>query len=478
MDIVLAVINAKWIHPSLALRLLKANLGGLGDRSEIMEFSLRQNLEEKTNPILAARPRILGLSVSMWNHRATLELLEALEEKWARGQKPFVVLGGPEVSWLPGDAEIFRYADFVIRGEGEESFRLLCHELLYSPESANQKILTGSKFLSRGDTMVALDKAAYAYGLYTDEDIQKKLIYVESSRGCPFGCEFCLSGSEKQEVREFPLETFLPEMGTLIDRGVRTFKFLDRTFNLDIKRAAGIMEFFLGRIETKGSRPFCVHLEMVPSRFPPELRELIRRFPPGTLRLELGIQTFNRKTAELVHRSWDAEGSALETLKFLREKTNAILHVDLIAGLPDEDFASFGAGFDLLWRTLSPSTARPESSFEIQPGILKCLPGTPISRHNGMKFSPDPPYEVLETPVLSAAGLDRIKNFARFWEIIVNRNAFPDFIPFIVPSGEAVFGKFMNISDKLLARFGKNWGIDRGELRLFLNSLFPPKDRP
>jgi len=133
-DILLTTINAKWIHPSLALRLLKANLGALEDRCEILEFALRQPLCEKVQPILAAAQhvanlRILGVSVSIWNHTATLELLRELEKFWA-GQKPVIVLGGPEVSHLPQEAEIFRYANFVIRGEGEDAFRMLCEKII------------------------------------------------------------------------------------------------------------------------------------------------------------------------------------------------------------------------------------------------------------------------------------------------------------------------------------------------------------
>ena len=471
-DIVLATINAKWIHPSLALRLLKANLGDAANRSEIIEFALRQPLHEKVNPILAARPRLLGLSVSIWNHKASLELLKALDEKWnITGQKPLIVLGGPEVSWLHEDSEIFRHANYVIRGEGEDSFRSLCYRVFHGQESADTNGNT-AVFLESGDTAVDLNRIKPAYQLYTDEDLEKKLVYVEASRGCPFGCEFC-QGSLKNKARDYPLEAFLAEMKQLLDRGARTFKFLDRSFNLDTGRAAAIMEFFLERIgsSAKDAFPFCVHFEMVPSRFPPELRELIRRFPPGTLRLELGIQTLNRKAAELIHRSW--AGDELEALKFLRAETNAILHVDLIAGLPGEDLTSFGAGFDRLWQTLSFCGSERESRFEIQLGILKCLPGTPIMRHNethGMKYSPEPPYELIETAALSAPELDRLKNFARFWETIVNRNSFPDLIPHILPPGENVFGIFMDLSDKLLEHFGKNWGIDKEKLKSFLEN--------
>ncbi|MCL2139684.1 MAG: cobalamin-dependent protein [Treponema sp.] len=119
-DILLITINAKWIHPSLALRLLKANLGKLEEQCQIAEFALRQNLDEKTGPVLAARPKILGISVSIWNHAATLELLKELWKAWGN-ERPVIVLGGPEVSFLPPDEEIFKYADYCIRGEGEIS---------------------------------------------------------------------------------------------------------------------------------------------------------------------------------------------------------------------------------------------------------------------------------------------------------------------------------------------------------------------
>jgi len=492
-EILLVTINAKWIHPSLALRLLKANLGDIEEPSpfhrhkklssessapvkcEILEFALRQPLREKVEPILAARPRILGFSVSVWNHLATLELLKALEESRDRvpsaaGRKPVVVLGGPEVSWLPEEAEIFQYADYVIRGEGEESFRSLCRELLSGKNIAGPPETGNPVFINRGSSVVDLNNIAPAYNLYTDEDLHKKLIYVEASRGCPFCCEFCQGGMHK--VREFPLGSFLAEMGTLIDRGGRQFKFLDRTFNLNIERAVKIMEFFLDRISAAKDSPPCVHFEMVPSLFSPELKEMLRRFPAGSLRLELGIQTFNPDAAVLIRRAGDRLSAArqsreaLETLEFLRRETNALLHVDLIAGLPGEDGASFGAGFDRLWQTLSGGRA-----FEIQPGILKCLPGTTLSRHNdayGMKYSPLPPYEVIETACLSAGELSGIKNFARFWETIVNRGSFAGLVSRLVPPGEPVFNRFMGLSDRLLEKFGRNWGIGQAEMKLFL----------
>ncbi|WP_010256340.1 B12-binding domain-containing radical SAM protein [Treponema primitia] len=458
-DILLSTINAKWIHPSLALRLLKANLGALEPRCEILEFALRQPLAEKTAPILAARPRVLGISVSIWNHTATVELLKALDPVWAdegvpggAAPRPIIVLGGPEASFLQPDAELFRYADYVIRGEGEIAFRELCTRIL---EPAPTAILP--KFIDAPPVDPALIDPGYR--LYTAEDLTRKLSYVEASRGCPFGCEFCLSsaaqwGRLNRRVREFPLDKFLGEMEILIARGARSFKFLDRTFNLDIERAGRILEFFLERLEP----PMYVHFEMVPSRFPRELREALTRFPPGSLRLELGIQTLNRETAARIGRPVDPERE-LEVLDFLRRETQAIVHADLIAGLPGEDMASFARGFDRLWQV------RPT---EIQLGILKCLPGTAMNRHIepfGMRFNPNPPYEVLETAVMPPEDLDRIKNFARFWELIVNRGVFPHELSALFPEGVPIFAPFMALSDRLLEQFGRNWGIDRRDLQ-------------
>jgi radical SAM superfamily enzyme YgiQ (UPF0313 family) len=480
-DILLTTINAKWIHPSLALRLLKANLGALEERCEILEFALRQPLDEKIQPLLAARPLILSVSVSIWNHTATLELLRELEKLWA-AQRPVVVLGGPEVSHLPPEAEIFRYADYVIRGEGEDAFRTLCENIFAggnerggaAQQAAAQKV--AAQFINAENVDVSGIKSGYR--LYTDEDVTKKLIYVEASRGCPFNCEFCLSSVKSSSVksgdnkaREFPLEPFLAQMDELVRRGVKTFKFLDRTFNINIKRAREIMEFFLEKLEQKNK--IVVHFEMVPSLFPPALREILSRFPPDSLRLEIGIQTLNMEVAARVNRAGCQEqsGQELDAVRFLRVKTNAIIHADLIAGLPGEDLASFGNGFDRLLACLvlpkdkseenGKAALKKTDNTEIQVGMLKLLPGTPISRHNDtfrMRFEPLPPYEVMETSAISAADFLRLKNFARFWEIIVNRKL----ISF--DAEKLTFEKFLALSDSLYAHFGKNWGINKNEL--------------
>jgi radical SAM superfamily enzyme YgiQ (UPF0313 family) len=453
-DIALVTINAKWIHPSLGLRLLKANLAELEERCHIYEFATRQDPAVWTETLLAAKPRIIAFSVSIWNHTATLSLLRALESRWIQNagaaKKPFIVMGGPEAANLPPDSEILTHVDWLIKGEGELAFRDLCRIFL-SDAGTEAVARRGLRIVEA--TELDLSAIDPGYRLYTDEDLNRKLTYVEASRGCPFGCEFCLSSTDRR-VREFPLDPFLAGMETLIARGARSFKFLDRTFNLDAERARAIMVFFLERLVPG----MFVHFEMIPGRFPLELREMLSRFPPGSLRLEVGIQTFNPTVAARVGRASKIE-TELDTLRFLRDHTNAIVHADLIAGLPGEDFASFGSGFDLLW------SAGPD---EIQPGILKRLPGTTLARHDkafSMSYSAEPPYEVISTSTLSREELDRLKNFARFWELIVNRGHFPSYVDRFFPPDQLVFDSFMKLADILRARFGRDWGIARNELR-------------
>jgi radical SAM superfamily enzyme YgiQ (UPF0313 family) len=253
-------------------------------------------------------------------------------------------------------------------------------------------------------------------------------------------------------------------MDALVKRGAKTFKFLDRSFNVNIKRALRICGFFLEKIaERKGG--LLVHFEMVPSRFPDELKEVLARFPPGTLRLEIGVQTLNAEVSARIGRAVSASfDSELETLSFLREKTNALIHADLIAGLPGEDIESLGKGFDRLKAILLPQgepLTEKNIRAEIQLGILKLLPGAPISRLSevfGMRYNPRPPYEVLETAAMRARDVQRVANFARFWELSVNRGLASN------DEDNLSFTSFMEKANSLFAFFGRNWGIDKNEL--------------
>ncbi|MCO4764530.1 MAG: DUF4080 domain-containing protein, partial [Myxococcales bacterium] len=239
----------------------------------------------------------------------------------------------------------------------------------------------------------------------------------------------------------FPLEAFLAEMQTLIDRGAKQFKFVDRTFNLSIRTTEAILRFFLARMD----QGLFVHFEMVPDRFPAQLRDLIAAFPPGAVQLEVGVQTLNPEVAARIERRQD-NAKVLDNLTFLSSETGVHLHADLIVGLPGEDLASFARGFDLLLTT---------GVQEIQVGILKRLRGAPVNRlthAHEMVYSPLPPYELLRNQVLSESEMAAMRRFARYWDVIANSGRFTQTLPLIL-AGESGFAAFSQLAGWLFARF-------------------------
>ncbi|MEA3370598.1 MAG: DUF4080 domain-containing protein, partial [Campylobacterota bacterium] len=246
---------------------------------------------------------------------------------------------------------------------------------------------------------------------YTDEDIANRYIYVEISRGCPFECEFCLSSMD-EKVRAFNLDRVLEEFEILWQRGARNFKFVDRTFNLNMKAANRILDFFLQK-----EPPYFAHFEVIPDHFPASLREKIAMFPHGALQLEIGIQTLNPKVADNISRQMNLE-KMKSNINFLENETEAHIHLDLIVGLPGESLESFGKNLDKLVSL---------SSCEIQIGILKKLSGTHIKRHDeefGMVYSDKPPYDILKNSMLSFSDIQLMKRFARFWDLTYNSGNF------------------------------------------------------
>ena len=264
-----------------------------------------------------------------------------------------------------------------------------------------------------------LTNLALPYDLYSGEDLAHRVIYVEASRGCPFTCEFCLSALDIP-VRQFPLDEFLAAMGRLLERGTKCFKFVDRTFNLNLRVSRAILDFFLERYQPG----MFLHFELIPDRLPDSLKELIVQFPSGALQFEVGIQTFNDDVSNLISRHQDND-LVEQNLTWLRDHTSVHVHADLIVGLPGESLDSFAAGFDRLVR-LKPH--------EIQVGILKRLRGTPIIRHDAewqMVYSPHPPYEVLQTKLLDFATIQELRRFAKLWDTIANSGNFVETLPLV-----------------------------------------------
>ncbi len=434
-EILLATLNARYCHAAFGLRYLLANMGPLQPQAGLLEFGVNDNSVDMLAQILAQHPRILGLGVYIWNVQPLTRLVAELKRV---RPEIMIVLGGPEVSYETAGQPIVELADYVISGEGDLAFPELCAELL-ADRSRPEKFISAP--------VPQLDQVRLPYDLYTDEDIEHRVIYVEASRGCPFTCEFCLSALEIP-VRAFPLEPFLAAMQRLLDRGARQFKFVDRTFNLNLRVSQAILRFFLDRYEPG----LFLHFEMIPDRLPAPLRELIQKFPGGALQFEIGVQTFNDNVGALISRRQD-NAQLQQNFRFLREETGVHIHADLIVGLPGEDRESFAIGFDRLV-ALDPQ--------EIQVGLLKRLRGTPIVRHDEryqMIYSPHPPYEILSTSLLDFDELHSLRRFARYWDLISNSGNFLESRRLLWSDGESPFWSFSRLSEWLYARERRTHGI-------------------
>lgn len=442
-DILLTTLNSSYPHSSFGLRYLYANLGDLQERTQIIEYTIQRNAMDIAENLLSFKPKIIGIGVYIWNSQESLELVSLLKRI---SPDTIVVLGGPEVTHESESQQICKIADFTIKGEADFLFREFCEKALL------ENVLPEKKFISGDLPDIKAIKAPYAY--YSDEDIKNRVIYVEVSRGCPYRCEYCLSSLDKA-VRSFDINEFLGHIQTLIDRGTRQFKFIDRTFNLSPTTCTQILEFFLARIDLG----LFLHFEMVPDRLPTEIRELIKKFPHGALQFEIGIQTWNPEVAKNVSRRNDLE-KVKDNFKFLRQDTGVHTHADLIVGLPGENVESFGKGFDVL-AGLDPD--------EIQVGILKRLKGAPIARHDfafQMVYADHPPFQILRTKDIDFEWMQKMNRFAKYWDLYANSGNFKKFTAYIKSQAtESFFWEFFNFSEYLSKRFSQNYGIS-------LNSLF------
>jgi radical SAM superfamily enzyme YgiQ (UPF0313 family) len=403
-EIILTTLNAKYIHAAFGLRYLLANLGDLRAAAALVEFDINQRPLDIAETLLARDPKIIGFGIYIWNVTQTLEVIATIKRLRPEIK---IILGGPEVSYETEGQKIVELADHVITGEADLKFAEVCRALLDRTSASNislPKIIAAE--------LPDFSKIILPYEFYNADDLAHRIIYVEASRGCPFTCEFCLSSLDIP-VRQVPLENFLGEMQKLLDRGLKQFKFVDRTFNLNVATSKAILEFFLARHQPG----HFYHFEMIPDRLPAELREVIAQFPSGTLQFEVGIQTFNPEVGTHISRRQNYERLA-DNFNFLRGETGVHIHADLIVGLPGETLESFAAGFDKLV-ALDPQ--------EIQVGILKRLRGTPIVRHDSewqMIYGTNPPYEILQNKLLDFATMQRLRRFARCWDLTGNSGNF------------------------------------------------------
>ncbi len=441
VDIVLATANARFHHASLALRYLMANLGDLEDRARILETTIDERPADIAEKILALDPVICALAIYVWNVSVLTEVARIVK---AVRPNLKIVLGGPEVSFADDLPAIADLADVIVPGDGELVFPELCADLL-AGRTPKSEIISARE--------PSLDAIALPYRLYDERDIADRTIYVEASRGCPHGCEFCLCALDSK-VRKFGEGRIIVALDDLWKRGARKFKFVDRSLELGI--TPGLLRFFLERVEPG----LFLHFELNPDRLPDRLLDLVARFPMGSVQLEAGIQTFDATIAKRVGRRQDME-KVESNLRRLLDETGAHLHTDLLVGLPGQDIHSIGESFDRLVGI---------GVHEIQVGILKRLRGAPISRHESkweMAYNPSPPYDILRTSTIDYPTMQRLKRFSRYFDLVFNSGNFGSFAPLIWHDGKP-FKRFMELADWLFGRTGRTASISLDNLSRLL----------
>lgn len=442
MKFLLVGINAKYIHSNPAVYSLKAYAGeGYEKEIEIAEYTINNRLEEVLSGIYERCPDVAAFSCYIWNWNFVQELTEELHK--IKPQLP-IWLGGPEVSF---DAEeILRVCPWItgiMIGEGEETFR----ELLDYYKGGDSKegsiglediqgivCRIGNRIL-RTEERPPMDMNRLPF-LYRDrENFENRIIYYESSRGCPFRCSYCLSAIDKS-VRFRDMDTVKRELQFFLDEAVAQVKFVDRTFNCSHSHAMEIWEYI--HRHDNGITNF--HFEIAAEKLDEEEINLLEKMRPGLVQLEIGVQSANPETLSEINRQADM-GRLEKIVNSIRKGGNVHLHLDLIAGLPFEGYESFGKSFDVVY------SMKPE---QLQLGFLKVLKGSPMherAQGYGIKYTSRPPYEVLCTSWLSFEEICRLKRIEEVVELYYNSNQFTHTLPVLEKSFDGAFAMFEKLAE-------------------------------
>ena len=449
--IVLATANALFSHSSLGLRSILANLGELREKTLIIEHTIKDSPEEIVKKWLSYHPKIIGVGIYIWNLEVLNKAISLIKKT---NPEITIIIGGPEVSYGVTE-DLFNQVDFIIELEGEDIFKDICSSIL------DGNYPTQKKFKA---PLLNTKNLLMPYEHYTNSDIKNRKIYVEASRGCPFQCQFCLSALGTG-IRKFDTDLFLEEIRKLYQRGARQFKFVDRTFNLDIKLSIKILTFFLEQFK---DQDFFLHFEVVPDRLPQELKKYITQFQPGKIQFEVGIQTFDKEISERIGRRQD-KLKAIKNLTYLRFETNAHLHVDLIIGLP-------GGTLDIFKNDLNQLISI--GLQEVQIGMLKLLKGAPINQHIEpfqLIFQKTPPYEIQSTIDIDLKLMNQLRNFQRFWDKFYNSGNFNNTLNFLFTLSNP-FDEFYQLSEYAFNRLNKTFSIPLDDLAEALH-LFLTKEK-
>ncbi|MDD2363059.1 MAG: DUF4080 domain-containing protein [Oscillospiraceae bacterium] len=393
---VICVLNSKYIHSSLAPWCLLAGIERWGRddiTAQVVEGTINERLDDVAQRIIERQPHIIGFCCYIWNITATIKLINLIKE---RLPDTVIIMGGPEVSYN-ADEILDRQPliDYVISGEGEKPLALLLNAILQNSDKSSipglcyrneDRIIISRPYISQ-------EEPPSPYNDKYFDMLKGRISYLETSRGCPYSCAFCLSG-RCESVRFYDLNRAKNELLMLANSGTRTVKLVDRTFNINKKRAVELFRFIIDNYGEKIPEGICFHFEIAGDLLDFETIALLKTAPAGAIQLEIGLQSFNEKTLSAIHRSTDTE-LLKSNIKNIVECGNIHVHIDLIAGLPYEDSASFANSFDVAY-SLKPNM--------LQLGFLKLLHGSEM-RDNPSEFpcqyDEQPPYEVSETPWLT-----------------------------------------------------------------------------
>lgn len=415
MNVVLSTLNSKFIHSSLALRYLKAYGEAHGQAYDIVEYTINMPVLHILSDITEHDIDVLGFACYIWNIEMTLHVVDMVK---AVRPDIKIVLGGPEVSFTADELlERCPNIDYIVQGEGEEAFHALVTALQLGNDGLNP-VIPGVRGRRDGSILGSLEAVEvsdlstipFPYTEEDMEDLEHKIIYYESSRGCPFSCQYCLSGN-KNTVRFFPQERTLEELQWFIDHGVKQVKFVDRTFNCAPHHHRPLMEFM-----RDSDTHMNFHLEMEPELMTEWETNILCETPPGRIQIEVGVQSTHKKTLDAINRYNDWP-YIQKSIRPIIQAGRTHVHMDLIVGLPHEDFKRFGQSFNDLF-SLQPHA--------LQIGFLKLLKGSGVRRMREYKYVADPlaPYEVLSTHVLPYDDVRFLKYFEDVFERFYNSERF------------------------------------------------------
>ena len=431
MKILLTAINAKYIHSNLAVYSLKSYAGEYRDRIVIGEYTINNRVDYILEQIYKEKPDILCFSCYIWNINYIEELIAEYHKLCP--DTP-IWLGGPEVSYEVRDfLERHPQVTGIIIGEGERTFAQLCR--FYVNRDIGMDDIRGIAYQKDGEIRFTQPQEAMVMGdipfCYDHiENFTNRIIYYESSRGCPFNCSYCLSSVEKK-LRFKDLELVKKELAFFVEKKVPQVKFVDRTFNCRHEHAMEIWRFI--REHDNGITNF--HFEISADLLNDEELALLHDMRPGLIQLEIGVQSTNARTIKEIHRTMNLP-RLKDTVHRIQSGGNIHEHLDLIAGLPYEDYDTFSRSFDEIY-ALKPN--------QLQLGFLKVLKGSYMYEHAeeyGMIYHKNPPYEVLETKWLSFDDVIRIKQVEEMLEVYYNSGQFEITMKVLEPLFDSAFFMF------------------------------------